>query len=176
MALICEEKGLVYLAHPKTASKATRQYLLELPEWEKIPGGHHDNHAPRPGYLTFTVIRNHWDAWVSWYWYSPVQGRGVFNAAWIDRFAEAHPAYLLLAPDRMWALHENADRLLRFERIEQDLADVLQHPVVLPRVNIGAARVASKKRHYSEFYDDETREYVGTRFHREIMEYGYTYS
>lgn len=187
--LVSTERRMVYLAHPKTASKATRQLLEELgfiryPEGDdypmdaaETPTGHHRGlwSHPGPGWFVFTTIRDPWDTWVSWYcFHNP--SHLPFGVEYIELLVDRYP-HFYPEPDQLWALHTVfADRVMRFETLEQDLADVLGQPVVLPRVNVGAARRATKKLHYSEFYDDETREYVGSRFKHEIEEYGYTYS
>jgi hypothetical protein len=172
--LISHELGMVYLASPKTASKATRQFLEGL-GFER-DGGHHDPLVKHPGpsWTVFTAIRNHWDVWVSWYYFSEVWDR-PFGVSWIERFAKRHERFI--TDDEMWGLHANiADRVMRFENLENDLASLLRQPVVLPLVNLGVARKATKKRHYSEFYDEATRDYVGRRWKHEIERYGYSYS
>ena len=174
--LISHKLGMVYLASPKTASKATRQLLVEDFGFEKRDG-HHDPliEHPGPDWLVFTAIRNHWDAWVSWFFFSGARGL-PFGVAWIERFMERHWKYFPVAGE-MWGLHaQTADRIMRFETIEQDLAGVLRQPIVLPKVNLGAARTATKKQHYSSHYDEATREFVAARWKHEIERYGYTYS
>ncbi len=173
--LISIEKSMVYLAHPKTASKATRQLLEGLGFVRQ--GGHHAPlvEHPGPSWVVFTAVRNHWDAWVSWYCcHNPAEL--PFGVKYIESLVDRYP-YFYPEPERLWALHDTlADRILRFETIENDLASLLRQPVVLPQVNFGAARKATKKRHYSEFYDEATREFVGRRWKHEIERYGYSYS
>lgn len=174
--LISHELGMVYLAHPKTASKATRQLLIDDFGFAK-KDGHHDPLIAHPGpsWMVFTAIRNHWDAWVSWFYYSGERGL-PFGVEWIKRHLFRYRQYWPVA-DEMWGLHTRyADRVMRFEHIERNLAEVFRQPIVLPRVNIGARRVAAARAHYSEFYDEATRAYVGRRWKDEIKRYGYTYS
>jgi hypothetical protein len=186
--LISQERGLIYLAHPKTASKATRQLLeglgFETPYDESLspvvagetPQGHHQGLMEHPGagWRVFTAVRNHWDTWVSWYYFHGPKGL-PFGPEWIELFLGRYVQYYP-EPDRLWALHDTfADQIIRFERIEQDLASVLREPVTLPKVNLGDARLATKKKHYSEFYDEATRDYVAARWKDEIKRYGYSY-
>ena len=65
------------------------------------------------------------------------------------------------------------DYILRFEHLEEmwnKMFEELGHkPPKLPKKNV------SKHKHYSEYYDYETREFVGKLFERDIKVFGYEF-
>ena len=65
------------------------------------------------------------------------------------------------------------DYILRFEHLEEMWNKMFEElgykPPELPKKNI------SKHKHYSEYYDDETREFVGKLFKRDIEVFGYEF-
>lgn len=67
----------------------------------------------------------------------------------------------------------SVDNILRFEHLEEDWNMMFEvegyEPPKLPKKNV------SKHKHYSEYYDDETREFVTQLFERDIKTFGYTF-
>lgn len=65
------------------------------------------------------------------------------------------------------------DNILRFEYLEEDWNTMFENfgyePPKLPKKNV------SKHKHYSEYYDDETREFVSYLFKRDIDAFGYKF-
>lgn len=185
---ISKEKGMVYLAHPKTASQSTKAVLLDdgfvLSDkmGDSRPSkcgskrtGHHRELVEHPGpeWTVVTTIRNHFDAWVSWWAYSSRDGE-EFDPDFIRRIRDRNPMYW---PEEnlMWGMHGRfADRILRYESIENDISVLLGKDVTLPRKNVSKKR---RERPYREFYDgnEETREYIQSLFGDEIQRYGYEY-
>ena len=65
------------------------------------------------------------------------------------------------------------DYILRFEYLEEMWNNMFKElgydPPKLPKKN------QSKHKHYSEYYDDETREFIGHLFKKDIDEFGYKF-
>lgn len=164
------KKRLVYLAHPRTASVATAQALQRvgfLPSAVKRSGRHHDPlDDERQGWRVLTTVRNAWDAAVSWVFF---RCKGEPPSWDLDTF-KTHLGELnhYIRDGRMWWHLEQATRVLRFERLEGDLADEVGE-LGLPRVNVSADRHG---RHYRDFYMPETRDFVGELFAPEIAALG----
>lgn len=182
MAAIHPEARVAYLAHPRTASVATEEALLSRPGWRRSEGAQ-DRHAAAdripeigdPGRWTLlTTVRNHWDAMVSFaHW-------KVFDMAFGTEYIEALVATTreYIRPPRLWWRHlPRADHVLRYERLEADLAAALASvglavPDRIPRANVSAGRDDPDHR---PFYDAEAREAIRSLFGPEIEELGYTY-
>ena len=137
-------------------------------------------------YFKFTFERNPWDKMVSfYYWYHRYR---IENGEPLPTFRE----HVL---ERANALHEDRrfpldwkrytlggevamDYIGRFENLEGDLATVFERigltkPPSLPREK---GNVRGDRRHYSEAYDDATRDRIAELFHREIEHFGYEFA
>lgn len=185
------QKKLLYLAHPRTASRATRDTLLEQAGFEQLTR-HGSRRDDLPHHITteeiraktdfdpeeytvFTTVRNHWDAVLSWYYHLRVPDHG-FEPSWLDQFLHKNDIYL---PEhgRLWELHRRgADVIMRYENLQQDLNDLLWangiEPVELKEVGTTDEKAG---KHYSEFYDAKMRHAVGSLFSKEIKELGYEF-
>lgn len=178
----------IYLAHPRTASNATVAALREV-GFEKAgpPSDHHgrlwDGSTPvtpetRSDWLVFTAVRNHYDAAVSWLMRNSVGREMLRTHSRTEAFRTVLSNGNRWVRERsLWWLHsDDADRVMRYEQLEQDLAEVLAELGLpapqLPRVNVTDERAA---RPHREFYDEAAREYVAGRFGREMEAFGYEF-
>ena len=151
-----------------------------LNDWKnQLNGEDFDN------YFKFAFVRNPWDIIVSKYldkgWYSSsVEGRG----GEIGYHCGKSLKYFLdfYQP----AEHEHGDCLLdyfdpeqmdfigRFENRVQDI-EYISRKI---GININSSRKARShrhKKHYTEYYDDETREIVAQKYARDIEYFGYKF-
>lgn len=185
---IHENRKLVYLAHAKTASRAVREALGErgfvrsvyAPKSRPVRCGsdrgpnHHKGLREHPGpeWLVFTTVRNHFDAWASWWAYTSRDQTGTepLDVAFVERIMEKQKRHFP-DPNKMWACHtEFADRVLRYESQPADLSNLLGEQVVLPVVGVSECR---RGRHYRELISPELRGYIEGRFGDEMAAYGY---
>ena len=170
---------LCYLASPRTASRAVRNALKQPTHGFYQEGAHHD--GPREGldvqgYTCFTVVRNHWDAVVSW-WYNArmYEKEEKPSLEWLAlQFARNRGYYW---PGKLFWFRDVPNIiLLRYENLEDELNHLLQarglKPVVLPKFGVSEKR---EGRHYSTYYDPDTREFVKWCFLPEINELGYKF-
>lgn len=161
-------RRMIYLAHPRTASRATRDALIERFGFRR-QGQHHSTLGEHPdGWTVFTTIRNHYDAWASWYCKNARNGERM-DAAFVEGFVGRKDRYFPVE-GRMWGLHAGvADVLLRYESLEADLSALLGADVTLGRVG-GEDR---NGRDYREIIEPSAHAYIGYRYEAEIEEYGY---
>ena len=171
MAYVHRKKKLAFLANPRTASTSVAKALMDI-GFEQV-GAHHSADGSE-GLETFALVRNHWDAAVSW-----VFGKHLGEYKDLD-FSDVSVFEFALDNEwvtetEMWAVH-NADALLRYEYVKH-LSFYLETygfpPFELPELNVSEARCGL---HYSHFYTDETREYIRDRFSAEIRRLGYEFS
>jgi len=122
----------------------------------------------------FTCVRNPWDRMVSYY-FTPTQNPETWNRKkfrGIISKAVSVQEYL-----RLDAVDEdpfaNVNYVMRFENLADDFRAVCNtigiSPPTLPEYN------RSSRKHYSNYYDDELRELVRTRFAAEIGRFNYTF-
>jgi hypothetical protein len=179
---------MIYLAHPRTASISTGHALKRL--GFICPQGHHDtlgyglSIAAEKGYeldlasdgdwTIATTIRYHLDSLVSWWHYL---GRKVpLDPGFVDYIIRVNRNFDYFPIEREWfGLHRHqADTLLRFERIEDDLNRWLRArgfaSVPLPHDG-GTLRPSGVP--FKFFVDRTTADYIAGRYGDEIEELGY---
>ena len=153
-------------------------------------------------YYSFSVVRNPWDRMVSWYsmidafttnppWDRRIRGGGPRNKLWlyVAENANSFEEFVLKCTDpppechRLMANHldyfVDADgkmlvtRVARFENLNADMREIFAE-IGLKRLDL-PHRNKSKHRHYSEYYNDETREVIAERFAKDIEYFGYQF-
>ena len=185
------DKRLIFLAQPKTASKAVATALGDI-GFVDINGQpclgvsdypHHVTVAEMAdgygneteGWTTFSFVRNHWDAVVSWvcsyYGLASVAHEGwsaEFIADLLDRMSYVNPTTL-------WHRHlHDSDHVLRYENLDSGLAELLQrHGLECPALEMVGATPTRAARPYQVFYTPDSRRYVAERFGEEIAALGY---
>ena len=122
----------------------------------------------------FTCVRNPWDRMVSYY-FTPTQNPETWNR---KKFREIISKAVSLADYLRLDNSErdpfaNVDCIMRFENLADEFRAVCDTigipPPALPRYN------RSSRDHYSKYYDDELREFVGARFAAEIERFNYRF-
>lgn len=172
----------VYMAVPRTASRSVSTWLKEEHAGRGINqkaamGSHHGISMPtlvtckKMGYKIICPVRNPWDVIVSWWHHNP-RWFGADNeefAKFVEWFPK-HGKNKYLDEGRLyWYWAQHSTRIVRYERLRQDLARILRVPINLPSIGV------SDRRPYHTYYTPELRDYVGEKFAPEIEEYGYSF-
>lgn len=176
---VSDEFRLVYLAQPRTASRAVAHLLttqfgaVDTPTQGSLFGaGHHSAGAEYvqqyrdKGYLTFTVVRNHWDIIVSW-WFN--NNRSPDWSEWLDYWLYANTNRWKRPHQLYWFMQPMADQVLRYETLQDDLSELLRTQITIPEMGL------SPRSHYSHYYTPETAAVVRAHYWQEIEHYGYSY-
>ena len=161
---ILPAKKIAFIAHPRTASTATRDALLAL-GFEQL-GTHHEvkpNWCPK-GWVIGTTIRNPLDVLVSWYFKT---AKELPFAEWLPWFLD-HPNHYLAQGMFFGLLY--ATHVLRFEHLPKDFAAFLRAnklpDIEIPRRNVSPCR---QGRSCHAMYDDGLYRLVESRFKKEIL-------
>jgi len=163
-----EEKGLCFIAHPRTASTATGQVLLSLGFNQVI-----NHHGFKPGLIpkhwdVFSTVRDPFDVLVSWYWKSR---REQDFKDWLPVFIRDSNEYLdrglfFGAPYCQYRMH--------YETLQEDFNWVLvTHgfpPTEIPRRNVSERRDG---RSLADYYDSKLTNLIQDHFGKEIRQNGY---
>lgn len=133
-------------------------------------------------YFKFTFVRNPWDIMISKYvsnWYALKHRggeigyqRGKSLKYFLDHYQPAeheHGDGLLdyFDPDQM-------DFVGRFENRVEDIKYICEKIGINIDTNI-KKRSMRKKKHYTEYYDDKTRDIVAKRYAKDIEYFGYKF-
>ena len=129
-------------------------------------------------YFTFSFVRNPWDIMVSWY-----KWRRSHNLSF-DKFLTEYKIkhkYADWLPETLYQtdflLDENDNPLVnfigRFENLQEDF-NVVCDKIGIPHQQLPHTN-KTKHKHYTEYYDDETKEIVAERCARDIEYFGYEF-
>ena len=125
-------------------------------------------------YFCFTFVRNPWDLLVSKYHYSRQSQQGVSFKEMIFLMDDAkmRPRHRLKFNQTDF-INSNINYVGRFENLEVDFKKICTtldlNPPKLERLNI------TKHAPYWEYYDEETREMVATKYKKDIETFGYKF-
>ena len=136
-------------------------------------------------YFTFTFIRNPWERFLSEYFYI----RKVSKER--DKFKKQFPTFNHFVKDDylMWlfaghehlqidfVLNANKHKMINFigrcEDMQYDF-DYVCGKIGIPKIEL-PYRNPTKHKHYTEYYDDETRQIVAEKYAKDIEYFGYTF-
>ena len=141
-------------------------------------------------YFTFTFVRNPWDRVVSAYFfdlkmYNEGVNRGrrrkIISELGANKFKEFvsqyHQRYLrgpqVLYSSQLKWIAPDYDFIGRFENLQQDF-DIVCDKIGIPQQQLSHEN-KSKHKHYTEYYDDETREIVAEKYAKDIEYFGYEF-
>jgi len=166
---IHEEKNVAFIAHPKTASLAMSYTLLDM-GFEKI-GSHHQFKEIWCRKTTFSVIRNPFDLFVSWYYAQP-EKLGVTFEKWAAHVIQRPSPYSYIN-DLFFGLKFSTD-VLHFENLQEDF-DKFTEKVGLPQTEIKRTNVSERRegRNFADCYTPELTAHVVSLFERDILDNGY---
>lgn len=179
MCFISDKLKIIYVAIPKTGTRSTEEYLKSLPNRGNIRDfrRYHtlDPHCYAKtiknkvnntlqnnydDYYSFTVVRNPFDWYVSWYTYRQRPGsRYKTNDMTFKEYLEKQPMEDMI--DFISDDDDNiiVDKVIRFEDgIEDEVKKILLdreiiHPETFKYLNKSDKR---QDRPYQDFYDEET--------------------
>jgi chondroitin 4-sulfotransferase 11 len=137
-------------------------------------------------YFKFAIVRNPWDKAISQYLFLKRQRPDLRRFIGVTRFVSLR-RYLLATQKRLNAhwdeqynfVHDDEGRLMvdyvgRFEDLEGAFRHVARTLGLPDDVKLPHAK-AAKRKHYREYYDDETREIVARMYRRDIETFHYDY-
>jgi hypothetical protein len=138
-------------------------------------------------FFTFTIVRNPWDAQVSLWKYMERVSAGPYAShpdqkkyiKTINKFKnfENWTKNHGISNWSHWYQNEHGENLLsyigKFENLQEDFNTICDK-IGIPQQQL-PHKNATKHKHYSEYYDDETRQIVAERHAKEIEYFGYKF-
>jgi hypothetical protein len=125
-------------------------------------------------YFKFITVRNPFDRAVSWYFW--IKSHKKTNKNFKD-FILSKGCNLTSFSD--WIFLEKeciADDYIRYENLENDTKRIFGKwfdvDIVYPTAKSSQRK---EKKHYTEYYDDETRQLVAEKYAKDIEYFGYTF-
>ena len=132
-------------------------------------------------YFKFGFVRNPWDVFVTKY-HAPVYKNinSILGKSFLFFLQNYHPIHSENNHFYEYFLPEEVDFVGRFENREKDLNYISKkiNIPIDPKFSIKAKEMQRKlpvKKHYTEYYNDETREIVAERCVKDIEYFGYEF-
>ena len=123
-------------------------------------------------YFKFSFIRNPWD-WLASLWLKgPKRRRGENFSRWL-RSPRLAP-HEKQSPFNLCDQLTQMDFIGRFENLQPDFNTICDK-IGIPQQQL-PHKNKTKHKHYTEYYDDETREIVARKYARDIEYFGYEFS
>jgi hypothetical protein len=191
--IISKKYKFIYYAHPKTGTTSIEEVFGDLNDVRK-PGRLRNKHIwpdlfaeytpiaqECSDYFTFGFVRNPWDYVCSWYCFRQrITDKNHKNYVGETSFRDFVIKYTTSPVTTMCSFFavgtENCvDYIGRYETLQQDLNTVCDKIGIrkrkLPKLN----KSVHKTKHYTEYYDDESREIVAERYAQDIELFGYKF-
>lgn len=197
--MISHAHKAIFIHIPKCGGTSTSQALINRnftgdfnkasTHWRKYDINLHTN------YFKFTSVRNPWDRFVSEYlWRNKRDWNHHTNQdiRWDMSFKECCNALVqeklkLIYPRmeriHLWSQHkmieyavgscDNINFIGKFENLQEDF-DIICDKIGIPQEQL-PHKNKSKRKHYTEYYDDETKELVAKKYAKDIEYFDYRF-
>ncbi len=186
----------IYIAVPKTGTTSIQKHVesLNLTEIQiynlrnddKLPDGMRFRKHMKASYLKndinefdkyfkFTFVRNPYDRVVSWVYYYLRNNK-------INLHKHSFKELIFKCPEYIWEcqcdfIFDDAKNLMNFvgktENLQEDFNTICDK-IGIPQKQL-PHKNKSKHKHYTEYYDDETREIVAEKYAKDIEYFGYEF-
>ena len=191
--MINHKHKFVFIHIPKTAGTSIESLFINNAHIKDVPGKH--NMVRDIGseflkkYFSFTFVRNPWSRMVSYYEFRIKRSFDMYNHGdsfkkWISflhssdvKRIDAYQFNLAIKNQYEFLINKSneisVDFIGKFENLQEDfntICDKIGIPYQeLPHEN------KSKHKHYTEYYDDETRSIVAEKYAKDIEYFGYKF-
>jgi hypothetical protein len=188
--IISDSHNFLFIANTKTGSTSIENYLSRYESDHDIICKHcilktiYKEFPFIKDYFKFAIVRNPFDWVVSWYFFrknitNKNNTRDISFKEWlVDQNSSAYnfkgigltlSQYDIISGDGSI----NIDFIGRFENLQGDF-DTVCDKIGIPRQEL-RHRNKSKHKHYTEYYDDETRQIVSDKYAKDIEYFGYKF-
>ena len=194
--MINHDKKYIFIHIPKTGGSSIEQLLLKVDGIEiknkrlrsypesirrkyNIGSYGGNQHYPiskfeitsQENYFCFTFVRNPYSRILSEYkWQKSELGKSFKN---FKQFLKTGTYVPWHRESQCEFINENIDFIARFENFQRDV-DIICDKIGIPQQQLPHKNKTEHK-HYTEYYDDETREIVAERYAKDIEYFGYEF-
>ena len=190
---IYHEHKCIFTHIPKCAGCSIHKILCECLEtpYEKAYSDHLKLTMTNEteNYFKFTFVRNPWDRFLSTYFYFRAQGRGGRGDAKMGKVVNRYKSFKDFAlnfnniPSNKWVfphfneqlnwISKNHDFVGRFETLQEDFKTICDRTGI-PRHQLPHENKSNHK-HYTESYDEETKQIIAEKYAKDIEYFGYKF-
>tara|TARA_R110001592_G_scaffold298412_2_gene569206 strand:- start:714 stop:1277 length:564 start_codon:yes stop_codon:yes gene_type:complete len=185
--MISHKHKFIYARVAKTGSSTITDYLCEnVGDVTKIEGWtENKHHIPLwyykenisikkfESYYKFTFVRNPWDRLVSAHEYDKQFGNQLIFKEWIKLSPVSYNTISEHKYGIQYDFVNGCDFIGKFENLQEDFNTVCDK-IGIPQQQL-PHKNKTKHKHYTEYYDDETREIVAEKYAKDIEYFGYKF-
>lgn len=150
------------------SNKDKHEYKLDIDDQQHVPLDSFPIKTQQD-YFCFTVVRNPWSKIISSWLYHKKVKKDTYD---LKQFIISNQAFPYHQDIQSSFINNNIDVVCRFETIARDFKQIQE------KLNINTQLPHSNKlnhKHYTEYYDDETREIVTEKYAKDIEYFGYKF-
>ena len=183
--MVCHERRFIFAHVPKTGGNSIKQAL-------NLTGHQHDpvswEQSKYPDYFTFAFVRNPWDRYNSAFWYLRAGGLGPVNGQdqifkrnhikdltfkqFTQKWKDKQPPIIHFKP-QTYFVDKEIDYIGRVETMQKDFDNICK--IIEIPTQIVQHKNTTKHKHYTEYYDDETKQIVAKKYAKDIEYFGYKF-
>ena len=180
--MIDHERKFIFIHIPKTGGNSVKKILGIKGHEHKPFALYSKNH---PDYFSFAFTRNPWDRLVSAFHYIKRGGINEYDQRMCDKYIGgiSFTEFVLKYQKKMppvthfcfqWKfLDGDVDFVGKCENLQQDF-NIVCDKIGIPHQKL-PYKNKSKHKHYTEYYDDETRQIVAEKYTKDIEYFGYKF-
>jgi len=192
MAVLIKDYNSVFIHIPKTGGSSIQQWLMNNTDSYITKGTkHHTLTAIESKYgkfdFSFAVVRNPWDWCVSWYFFSRdralrrikhPKNKGKFSLEYNQRILTEFDKgfeYFVENTQLTDQFHRTVgiDYIIKLENINEEIK------VIAKKFNINkdlpVINASSRNKNYQEYYNDNTRTIIQSKFTKDINFFNYKF-
>ena len=195
--IVSPKYKFVFIANPKSGSSAIQSVLENIDDkkiiiGKAVPKNLNDflsskhtsslelqnNHPEYKNYFKFAFVRNPWSRVLSWYLFlrtSKLPKRNTSNISFKEFVNNKWRQETVWANEELlqYRFTQNCDFIGRLENIQEDFN------VICDKIGISSQKLPhineTNHKHYTEYYDDETRQIVAKALEKEIKYFNYKF-
>lgn len=196
--MISHKHKFIFIHIPKCAGSSLHNYFRQYGDdpdfdyWHPTFQQYCDKHKQSIDYTKIISIRNPWDRLVSAFYYlkgggnktkHDIELKKIFNIYennfkdWVVHFLENALELNLkvnhFKPISFYISKKDIDCAIRTESIQEDF-DIVCDKIGIPQQQL-PHKNKSKHKHYTEYYDKQTREIVAEKYAKDIEYFGYEF-
>ena len=185
--IVSKTYKFIFFHIPKTGGKSISDYIIRY--GERVKGPHNFKCDEHRKFFRFGFIRNPWDRFVSKYFYFKNYGNktcknDIHSGQIVNRFETFNEFVKNFDSifNELRSLHwqpqvkyiaDRLDYIGRFETLQNDF-DIICDKIGIPQQHLPHKNKGEHK-HYTEYYDDETRAIVARKYTQDIEYFGYEF-
>jgi len=195
--MISHKHKFIFVHIPKTGGTSIESFFIKNAAIKNVPVGPGKHHMVRnidggllKKYFTFTFVRNPWDRMVSYYKFRLKRSYSMFDHGgsfreWImflcsddvQKIKGHRPHVLAIKSQYQFLVSKSneisLDFIGKFENLQQDF-DIICDKIGIPQQKL-PHKNKSKHKHYTEYYDDETKQIVAEKYAKDIEYFDYKF-